>query len=381
MEETVMEGTEKEILKQTVKKSELCAQTIYDYKKLVYPNDRLLNCAITEEPETLEIVYDTDGYYPFSEIRSRTQSERLCILADAGGLLPLREEYRFSLDPENLYFDDNARVYIAGRDVYQDGEVREDAFAEEYKALIGYSLQKKYAYEDYLEGGADLMRKHKFLQKLETLSETEEIRDFIKEEYRRLSEDIRLSKSLVNKSGYLWSRVYIGISILLIIAGTAALSYYYMTEKPRTEARLQAEADYIRGDYIQVISDLSNLSMQHLAYDQKYILSIAYVRMESLTAEQKENILATLPIGGDEKLMEYWIYIGRLNPLEAENIAMQKSDDELLLYAYMLEKDLTETDTEMTGEEKAAKLSELEEKIGKLAEKYETDETDELTQG
>ena len=379
-----MGKTEKEILKQTVKKSELCAQTAYDYKKMAYPNDRLLNCAIKEEQETLEIVYDTEGYYPFSEIRRRTQSERLCILADAAGLLSLRAEYFFSLAPDNLYFDDNARVYIVSRDVYKEGEVQEDAFAEEYKALIGYSLQKKYGYEDYLEGGADLMRKHKFLQKLENLHETEEIRNFVNEEYRRLSEDIRARKFLVNKKGYLWSRVYIGISILLIIAGTAALSYYYLMERPRIEARLQAEADFIRGDYIQVINDLSNLSMQHLAYDQKYILSIAYVRMESLTAEQKENILERLPIGGDENLMEYWIYIGRLNPLEAENIAMQRSDDELLLYAYMLEKDLTETDIEMTGEEKAAKLSELEDKIKKLAEKYEideTDETDESTQG
>ena len=73
-------------------------------------------------------------------------------------------------------------------------------------------------------------------------------------------------------------------------------------------------------------------------------------------------------------MMEYWIYIGRLNPLEAENIAMQRSDDELLLYAYMLEKDLTETDNQMTGEEKATKLSELEGKIKTLAEKYTANE-------
>lgn len=370
-----MESTEKGILKQTVKKSELCAQTAYDYKKMAYPNDRLLNCAIKEEAETLEIVYDVEGYYPFSEIRRRTRTERLSILADAAGLMSLRTAYTFSLAPDNLYFDDNARVYIVSRDVYKEGEAQAGAFSEEYKALIGYSFQKKYSYEDYLEGGADLLRKHKFLQKLESLQETEEIRNYMREEYRRLSEDIRARKFLVNKTGYLWSRIYIGISVLLIIAATAALSYYYLMERPRIEARLQAEADFVRGDYIQVINDLSNLPMQYLAYDQKYALSIAYVRMESLTAEQKENILESLTIGADEKLMEYWIYIGRLNPLEAENIAMQRSDDELLLYAYMLEKDITETDIEMTGEEKAAKLSELEDKIKKLAEKYETDES------
>ncbi len=60
--------------------------------------------------------------------------------------------------------------------------------------------------------------------------------------------------------------------------------------------------------------------------------------------------------------------------MEAENIAMQRSDDELLLYAYMLDKDLTQTDTVMTGEEKAAKLADLEEKIANLAKQYEAEE-------
>lgn len=368
-----MENTGKGSLRRTVKKSELCAKTTYDYKKMEYPNDRFLNCVIREEQETLEITYDIEGCHAFPEIRNRTQSERLCILADVAGLWRLRTEYTFSLAPDNLYFDDNARVYIASRDIYKESEAQEDTFAEEYKALAGYSLQKKYDYEDYLRGGTDLMRKHKFLQKLENLHETMEIRNLIREEYRRLSEDIRTRKLLVNKKEYFGSKVYIGISSLLIIVAAAALCYCYLEERPRIEAKLQAEADYIRGDYIQVINDLADLPIKYLEYDQKSILSIAYVRTESLTAEQKENILSRLSPGADEKLMEYWIYIGRLNPKEAENIAMQKSDDELLLYAYMLEKDLTEADTEMTGEDKAAKISELEEKIEKLAEKYETD--------
>lgn len=373
----VMEMKETGMIKQTVKKSELQAQTVYDYRKMTYPNERLLSCTIEEEAESLEITYDIRNYYPFTDIRNCAKQERLRILIDVGGLMALREEYSFSLAPNNIWFDDNARVYIMNRDIYIRGGKKEDTFPEEYKALIGYSLQKKYSYEDYLRGGSDLLQKHRSLQKIEALDEVGAVKDYMETEYRKIAEDMRLRKIPVNKKGYLWSRVYIGISILLIIAGTAALSYYYLTERPRMEARLQAEADYIRGDYIQVINDLSELSMQHLAYDQKYILSIAYVRMESLTAEQKQNILDKLPIGGDEKLMEYWIHIGRLNPLEAENIAMQKSDDELLLYAYMLEKDLTETDVEMTGEEKTAKLTELEGKIKKLAEKYETDETPE----
>lgn len=53
---------------------------------------------------------------------------------------------------------------------------------------------------------------------------------------------------------------------------------------------------------------------------------------------------------------------------------MQKSDDELLLYAYMTEKAILEKNTEISGEEKAARLSELEKKIEELSKQYETED-------
>ena len=175
---------------------------------------------------------------------------------------------------------------------------------------------------------------------------------------------------LVNKDTLIRRRIYMIVCGVLLLVSCGYIGYYSLVEKPQMTAKLAAEVDYIKGDYISVIEDLSALDISDLSYDQKFILSRAFVNAESLTVEQKENVLKDLPVTGDEKLMEYWIHIGRLNPVEAQNIAMQKSDDELLLYAYRMEKDLTETDTKMTGEEKAAKLKELEDKIAKLAEKY-----------
>ncbi|MBD5455764.1 MAG: hypothetical protein HDR23_04715 [Lachnospiraceae bacterium] len=362
---------EMKMLKKSVKKSELQAETTYDYKKIEYKNSRFLDCEITEQAESLEINYLIGNYHPFTEIRSRSKQERLRILLDAASLIFLRKEYSFQMNPENLYFDENGRVYVMDRDVYRRGEPERADFLSEYKALTGYALQKKYSYEDYLEGGMDLLKKNRFLKNIILTETLEEVTKALDGEYQRISKEIKEKKLLVNKKMYQGSRIYMVISMLLLAAGAAAILYYSFIERPKTKAMLQAEIDFLKGDYIQVIDDLAGLSMQDLFYDQKYILSVAYVNTESLTGEQKINILEKIPINGDEKLMEYWIYIGRLIPLEAENIAMQKSDDELLLYAYMLEKDLTETDTEMTGEEKAAKLTELEGKISKLAEKYE----------
>lgn len=357
-------------LKSTFKKSELQAKTLYDYKKLEYSNDRFLDCKIVEKEETLEVDYDIQGRYPFEDIRRCPKQEKMRTLIDAALLVEYRDEYSFAISPENLYFDDNYRVSILHRDIQTAETIEVDDFLEEYKALIAYSVQKKYGYKDYLEGGIGLYKKNKFLKTLYPLETLEEVVSLLEEEFGRITEDIRESKLLVNKTMYRSGRMYIILSALLLTGCLFVIGYFYLLEKPIIEAKLKAEIDFLKSDYIQVIDDLSALPMEQLSYDQKYILSISFVNIESLTVEQKKNILEKLPINGEEKLMEYWIYIGRLNPLEAENIAMQRSDDELLLYAYMLDKDLTETDTQMTGEEKAAKLADLEAKIKALAEKY-----------
>lgn len=356
------------------KKSEWNAHTEYDFKKIQYPNEKFISCEIEETDDQVIASYDIQEVYSFLEIHDIPKWERLRILLDAFSLEKLCTEYAFSLNPQNIYYDENFRIKILHRDIYKCGERYKETFIEEYKALVAYTLQKKYAYEDYLEGGEDLFHKNSFLKKIYDAETLEEIETLIKEEYFRIKEYNKKKKTLVHKKSYVFSRIYIVISTVLLCASIGYISYFCFYEKPILQEKLQAEINYLKKDYMQVVDNLANLSINQLDYDQKYILSVSYIHLESLSLEQKQNILERLPINGDEKLMEYWIYIGRLQPLEAENIAMQKSDDELLLYAYMLDKDLTETNETLTGEEKVTKLNELETKIDKLAEIYTTKE-------
>lgn len=356
----------------TVKKSELTAKSQYDYSKLTYRSERFIDCSITEKDEELECVYVLNGYHPFREIRSCAKQTRMNILEDAACLEAYREEYKFSMAPDNLYFDDHDRVYILRRDIGNSDAAND--FLEEYRALTAYALQKRYTYEDYLEGGAGLYRKNKFLKAMSAAQTADELADILHSEYEKITKDIRDNKLLVNKGRYRSVKVWAVISLLLLIGCVPIIGYYVLYQEPMQAAKLQAEIDFLHTNYIKVVEDLEPLTMEQLDYEQKYVLSVAYVHLESLTAEQKGNILSNLPMNGEEKLMEYWIHIGRLNPVEAENIAMQRSDDELLLYAYMLDKDLTQTDAVMTGEEKAAKLADLEEKITNLAKQYEVEE-------
>ncbi len=362
-----------------IKKSSMNANDLYDYNKIQYKNEGFVPCKIEEEKENLNIKYQIDRMRSFSEIRDVSRQERIRALIDVSDKFHMCKEYMFNISPDNLYFDYNYRTFVMLRDIWARGEepTEEEAegqFLKEYKALIGYALQKKYSYEDYIEGGMELLQKQPFLKCIYLAQTITEVVELLNEELESIIKDIKANKLLVNKSSYRQRGICIIAGAILLLAAGAYIAYYSLWEKPLLVSKLEAENAFLREDSIQVIDALSDVDVRDLEAEQKYILSNAYITMESLTAEQKENILSKLSVDSDVKLMEYWIHIGRLNAIEAENVAMQLSDDELLLYAYMLDKDITESDTTMTGEDKATKLEELERKIEELSKSYITEE-------
>lgn len=319
--------------------------------------------------------HDVEGKQSVMKLREEKKTDRLKVLLEIRKLEGIFGEYCFELDPDNLYYDRNYRVFIKDEDWVKKGMPEEgEEFLVQYKALIGYAWQKKYSFEDYLKGGSDLYQKNAFLKVVAEAVSVEELYCLLEEEYRRLYDIAVNHRVEVNKAWYrLSSWCIAAVMILLTVAG-GILIYLSFVLIPRKNSMMNAAEGYLDGNYVKVIDDLRDIDMKYLDQHQKYILAVSYVRSESLTPEQKENILLTITVDGEEKLKDYWIYLGRLNTLEAENVAMQRSDDELLLYAYMTEKAILEKNTEISGEEKAARLSELEKKIEELAKQYETEE-------
>lgn len=108
---------------------------------------------MTEEKESLTMTYEVGNFLPWADIRREKKELLFAALIDVGKLEEKAKIYRFTLAPENLYYDIQGRVYVKARDVYgADGEFREEDFLREYKSLIGCTLVKKYKFEDYDEG-------------------------------------------------------------------------------------------------------------------------------------------------------------------------------------------------------------------------------------
>lgn len=357
---------------ETIKKSGMCAKEEQDLRKLAKAESVFLQCQFIEEKEIIIFYYDIQDKNIYLKLRQEKKINKLRALLRIAELRPYFISYHFSLDPANLYYDRNFMPYIKGRDLYERGvEGDEQIFIKEYKALIAYVMQKRYSFTDYVAGGEDLYKKNGFLKVLAEKNTVEEIVDYLKEEYA-IAEDISMNKKIeVNKTWYRMNSGCMLAAFLVIVAAVIGLSYLLFQLIPRKNALLAASSHYMEGSYVKVIDDLSGIDLKHLDKYQKYILAVSYVKGENLTPEQKENVLETLAIDGEEKVKEYWIYLGRLDTVEAQNIAMQRSDNEMLLYAYMTEKAILEKNTQITGEEKAEKLSDLENKIEELAKQYE----------
>lgn len=366
-----MDINDRGTIAETIRKSQLTASNEFEYKKLGRQQEGFLNCLIQEDKESLTISYDIHNMMPWTLIQKEKRELKIAALIDVGKLYSVAEMYQFSLNPDNLYYDIQGRVYVKARDIYgTDDEYSQENFLREYKSLIGCTLVKKYKFEDYDNGGQDLLQEDRFLGSIMEYTEAEEIINRLHEEYFRYKQYhqkkfIEISK-IKNKS-YKMALCILGI---FIVAGAAALGYLLLWERPYEQSVIAASEAYLQSDYSGTVEAMKSVEVDRMNGGQKYILATSCVKCESFSDENMNNILNTITLNGDEKVMEYWIYINRLDTEKAADIAMQESSDQLLYYAYLKEKAVVENDSSLTGQEKNERLSDIENKLKPLEDEY-----------
>ena len=361
-----------EVIKHTIRKSEMSAQTSFELGRLAFPRNEFLNCSYVEQKEEVEFIYEVKGYKEFSQIRQERRDTRLILLMDCAKLVASCESYKYALSPENLYYDIHNEVAVMDRDLYGRGEEWSfEEFLTRYLALIGFALQKRYSYEDYINGGMDLLEKDKFLAQIAKETSIEGILTHLQQELEAVIEDYTTNKEMVDKKAYRRNRRLLGGLGGVLFIAAVFIAYIMLWVRPYQNAVIDANKQYLRINYKGVVEAFSGIGVGRLSVYDKYILASAFIQCENLTPEQKKNISNALSLDSNEKVLEYWVYLGRLDVEMAEDIAQQVSDQDLLLYAYLKDKSMTEEDTKISGEEKAAKIESLTSKIEKLSEAYD----------
>lgn len=360
---------------ETMKKSVLQAKDQYDFHRLEAAGDHFLPMTWQETQEEVTFTYDTRRVKPLTGLRREEKSVILNLLMQAGKFEGDAGFYHFSMSPENLYYNTEGSVYIKSRDILSGREAETALYIKEYKALTAWALTGQYAYEDYLEGGEELLGKHSATRALLPIGDARGMIGYLEETKSKYLQRQQERTVRVGRTGNRFLKAMAAVLLIGVIALGAYSGLQYFRNIPYLTAVNAANDAYIVNDSVALIDALKEIPPEEMGKPQKYILAKAYIQGENLTSEQKDNLTGKMTPDTNDRELEYWIHLGRMEVKEAENMAMQLSDDELLLYAYMKEKDQVESDTDLAGRKKRVGWRRSSPRFDSLAEKYNT-ETD-----
>lgn len=359
-------------LKKTVKLFDLHAGADRLYR-LKYPSRWLVPVDTSADEENAVFLFDIKELEPALSLRKAPLVDRLRFLANTAGLFEAHAEYAFDLSPENLYADRNLEPKIVMRDLAGEPQDGPD-FTEQYRALAGTLLAPRYSYEDYLRGGAGLYKKKRRLKKLPLLHSVDELERFFQDQYTAELQRLRRTKAYVNRRRYRVLMILTPLFALLFALSGVAAWYLYTRELPFQQTLLAAEHSFVREDYDGAIDALREVEPADIPKEERFQLARAYVISESLSQEQKRNILSGLTLQTEDNLLLYWIQLGRIEYAAAIDTAQRIGDDELLLYALVKYEVAVQADNTMTGEEKVNLISSLDQQIEALRKKQEEKE-------
>lgn len=364
-----------------IKKSSMNAKDTFDYQKLVYPAQGFLNGTFEEQTEEVLFTYTTEGTNPLTKMQQEGKDKKFRFLINFATLFLAIQTYDVCLTEDNIYYDENYMPYLMRRDIYAPGKKPDSTqFLEHYKCFVGGLLSKKYTVAQLQKSGIAILSKDSRFQTIFKCQDIEEVAEELRRMKQASEEKQAREKRTVSKSAYTTWRI---LAILAILGMAACGAYtFYASQKviPKQTAQIAANQNFIKKDYVACVDSMNLYEPEEMDADTKYILAYAYAVSESFKKEEIETIVSRLSVNSNEKELEYWIQLGRLKVNKAQEIALSLSDDKLLIYAYMKEADLLESDTTVSGEKKKERLDALESEIKSLGDKYQKAEEEQAQQ-
>lgn len=362
-------------MEEVVKKSSMAAEDSFDYMKLVTDEPGLIPCTFSESLEEVIFTYNLTGLRSLKEMDKEAEEKKWQFLVNFARLYKVYEQYRINLDEKNIFYDENMMPYVKTRDLYgREHKAEAGEFLYVYQCIAGGLLSKKYRVSQVLESGLEILKKDKKVQKLIQADDMEKFIEVLKrnrDEYHAWKE--QKIREVSRRAYTVWKVLAVTMVLVGLVTGGFSI-YFGAFAIPQQKALVMANERYIQKDYVGCIDSVKNMETLDMDVHTKYILAVSYASTESFKQEEISNIVSRLSINSNEKELEYWISLGRLDVKQAENLALALSDDKLLIYAYMKEIDLLENESNIDGEEKKSRLDTLNNEIKTLGEKYNTEE-------
>lgn len=353
------------------KKSELACEDRFALDKLVVSEPLFLPAVYKEAEEEITFTYDLCGKKPVETLWQETREKQYQFLINFAKLEEIYQRYHILLTMDNLYYDENQMPYVKHRDLYKQGEQAElSEFVFFYQSFIGGMLGKRYTVEQLQQSGLEVLKKEGFMKPYLEIGHSGELAELLRREKQRYLAHEKKTKQQVSKRLNRIKTVLAVASTLLLAVCAGFLGYETKTVLPFKESVIRANEAYISGDYVGCTDSMSGIAVEKMDLNTKYILAVSYAKSENLKRNEISSIIDRLSLYSNEKELEYWICLGRMEMTAAQDLAQSLSDDQLLMYAYMKELNQLEGNTAIAGGEKQSRISELESNIKSLGEKY-----------
>lgn len=342
---------------------------------LLQEHNPFINKSITLTDDELIFTFKKESnYMTFGELRKLKELSRWMF---ASQVLKVQSRHSFNrlhliVCPENVLIDESLMPYFLHYGVKESippYEKDSNRIWNETKALIAAAIDPKYTFEQYIQFSQSI-ELSPIAEKVMSAKDENELNDTIKKQIILLKNE---EKKLVTVSKTKWSWVRYGIAGLLfaLIPLGAYTGYSALVLQPRQEAFVEVQNSYLQGDYSEVINRLTNYDIEHMPKVIQYELSLAYIVNETLTEEQKENVLKTITLQTDPNYFKYWIYIGRGQAEEALALARQLEDLDLIMLALLHYEETVKGNLDLESEEREQLLDKIQTEKEEVTEQLE----------
>lgn len=270
----------------------------------------------------------------------------------------------FNFEPDNLTYDIHGTILC--EDMREESEEEFyglNKYVNEYKSLIGFVFQSRYSYYDYLNGGMALLKKNRYMKKIVSLENVQDIIVALEEIYIMIYEEQKKNIIEIKKKKYNTTKVLMIFGIIVSIVLGIFVFYYSYIVNPHNEIVIKVQNAYLSGDYRSCVDISNQADIEEFDILTKKIIATSVINDSSFTYVKKEKELENIENFNNEIVLNYWLMIGRNQYSEAENIAMQLSSDTLLLNAYVKERNYLIGNINIDGQEKSKRLDELQKEI------------------
>ena len=342
---------------------------------LLQENNPFIEKNITLTEDELIFTYKKEpNFMTFGKLRTLDERSRWMFASKVLRFIMLHQSNRLHLIvcPENILIDESLTAYFLHYGVKESippYERNKERLWAETKAIIAAAVQPKYKFDQYIQFSKSIELSPVAVKIMEAKDE-QELLTTIQDRLQLLEKEEK-KYTKIAKTKWNWVRYsLIGLLVVLLPLGIYT-GYAALVIQPQQEAYVAVQAPYIQGNYSEIIDQLAQYDVEKMPNVIQYELSLAYIVNETLTEEQKENVLKTITLQTDPDYFKYWIYIGRGQAEEALTVARQLEDLDLIMLALLHYEESIKADRELDGEEREQLLDKVQTEINEVTKQLE----------